>query len=385
MPANQRSGQLNTSRLLREIWQYQGLSRIDLARRLDLDKSTVTLLVNPLIEQGLLEIQAQGDSGPRGGRRPQALGLRGDFASFLGIEITPGKLHIALVDLVGHLLDKRDIDVDLNTEYWLETLIPVIKEIYQQYHKVYPVLGVGLALPGVVNSAFGELQKSLLMHVVDNLPIGDIFAEELNCDIMVENDANCCTWGELVQQRFSSMDDFLFLLVESDLFQKIGSSGSRFSLGLGIAIDGKVYQGKDFGAGEFRSILWQGDPHSQFSISLEEMKNLARDKELRLRIFKEMAMNIAFIVNTLSLANIFVGGDLLPYWYELLPILEEEIKRNGAYQDRTKIVCESSSMGEYSAAYGAAAMHLHRVFAGDMSSFYQERSQKIGLEALYIK
>ncbi|HPX47618.1 MAG TPA: MarR family transcriptional regulator, partial [Treponemataceae bacterium] len=43
-------GDLNISRVLRLIWQQKGISRIEIAQQLGIDKSTVTKIVSSLEE-----------------------------------------------------------------------------------------------------------------------------------------------------------------------------------------------------------------------------------------------------------------------------------------------------------------------------------------------
>ena len=65
MPANQLTGQYNANRLLRELWTNRGLSRIQLAQKLDLDKSTVTHMVSRMEKTGY-----SGNNLPKGTPHP---------------------------------------------------------------------------------------------------------------------------------------------------------------------------------------------------------------------------------------------------------------------------------------------------------------------------
>ena len=61
---------VNVSRILRLIWQHKGISRIEIANELGIDKSTVTKIISNLSEIGIISEIAQGSTGPQGGRRP---------------------------------------------------------------------------------------------------------------------------------------------------------------------------------------------------------------------------------------------------------------------------------------------------------------------------
>jgi len=372
---------------MREIWGNKGISRIELARRLELDKSTVTLLVNKMLKQGVLETLSEGTSGPRGGRKPQALGINAHYAYFLGFEVLPQGIRIALVDLQGRLIEKEYIQLSSRNHSVEKDVIPEIVRHYERFGRGYNIMGIGLALSGVIDPFEGQILQSMLLNVSEPLELVEMAQYHFPCTLMIENDANCCAWGELVQNRDSELSDFLYILIESSLLRENGDSDERISLGMGIVFDGKVFHGKQFSSGEFKSIFWQDHQAetSQFSYSKEDLMTLKSNKDLRIGLFREISKNIAFLTNTLNLNHIYIGGDIRPYWNEFSPILEEEIQLNWSYPDQVRCQCNLSSQDEYAAAYGAAAMHLERVFASYQATFYQEKAQKIGLEALNIE
>jgi predicted transcriptional regulator len=74
--------------VLRLIWQIKGISRIEIAQQLGIDKSTVTKNRLVLEEIGIIRGFAQGCAGPQGGRKPIQLEIVPDFGAALGIEIT---------------------------------------------------------------------------------------------------------------------------------------------------------------------------------------------------------------------------------------------------------------------------------------------------------
>ncbi len=61
---------INISRVLRLIWQKKGISRIDIAKELNLDKSTITNIITNFIKIGVVQEMKEGTPGPQGGRRP---------------------------------------------------------------------------------------------------------------------------------------------------------------------------------------------------------------------------------------------------------------------------------------------------------------------------
>ena len=80
---------INVSRILRLVWKKKGISRVEIANTLNLDKSTVTKIVSSLTDIGIVKEIAEGSTGPQGGRKPIYLEISKSFACVGGIEINP--------------------------------------------------------------------------------------------------------------------------------------------------------------------------------------------------------------------------------------------------------------------------------------------------------
>lgn len=92
---------LNTSRVMREIWINKQISRIQIAKNLGLDKSTISSIVANLLNDGIIREHAEGEAGPQGGRKPVYLTLNRSYACVLGIEFRPESYTAVAVDLQG--------------------------------------------------------------------------------------------------------------------------------------------------------------------------------------------------------------------------------------------------------------------------------------------
>jgi len=75
------------TRIFRTIWHNPNISRVDLADRLGLDKSTVTKQVAYLIDTGLILEKEEGEASSRGGRTPIYLAVNREYGRFIGIEL----------------------------------------------------------------------------------------------------------------------------------------------------------------------------------------------------------------------------------------------------------------------------------------------------------
>ena len=103
MPRGSGIGPNTAARIVRTIWQNPRISRVGIAERLSLDKSTVTNQVSRLIEIGLVEEMDEGSAGTRGGRRPIHLAMKRSFGLVIGIEIQHESYVAVAVDFGGEI------------------------------------------------------------------------------------------------------------------------------------------------------------------------------------------------------------------------------------------------------------------------------------------
>ena len=90
---------------MRVVQRVPGLSRADLAKETGLTKSTVSLLVQHLIDDGWLiesDIQATGAIG----RRPTPLSLDGTRLVMIGADVSVDNLRVLAVSLTGEIFDE---------------------------------------------------------------------------------------------------------------------------------------------------------------------------------------------------------------------------------------------------------------------------------------
>lgn len=362
--AGKRNRMMNRSRILRVIWYHPGTSRVDIAGRLGLDKSTVSSIVSELIENGFIRETSEGSASPQGGRRPVALELNAENGFVMGVELQPDYCRAVLCDLSGEILVSRSEARPRNGASFEDYVLALLRELLEWSGRYRPrLLGIGLAMGGLINSVRNVIYRSIPMQIDAEYDVQTRIAETLGIPVIAENDANACAWGELTAHRGKMVHDFLYVLVQ--MRETIGGRNlyGGIGVGLGIAINGTLYPGSRFTAGEFRSAFWNGESIGQFTLTEEQARRVTSDPEARLKLFRELARNVALIVNVLNLDHIFIGGDIQHYSSELTPVIQDELIRNWPYE--TGVECEIcySSYIEMAVVAGAAGMMLDRLFS----------------------
>jgi predicted NBD/HSP70 family sugar kinase len=349
---------------MREIWIHKEISRIQIAKNLGLDKSTVTSIANELLRAGLVQETAEGEAGPLGGRRPVPLTLNRRYGCVLGLELRPESYTAVATDLEGSILYSKFESAQLTGADFREGFLEVAARVREELRRSgVPLLGLGVGVSGVVHPEKGLIRYSIPLQLEDPFDFRGQIAQGYDLPLFLENDANACAWGELAFHRSKRLRDFLFVLAEFRDVRDRSRYHEKTAVGLGIVIGGRVHYGHSFSAGEFRSVLCTPECKGQFSFSEEEAYRIEEDPAVLSRFIRELASNIAMIANTFNLGRIFLGGHIERYRREVQAVLAEEIQRNWPYPDEVQCRIHFSSLGEKAVAYGAAGMVLHRLFA----------------------
>ncbi len=362
MPRGTGAGPNTAARIVRTIWQNPRISRVGIAERLGLDKSTVTNQVARLIEIGLIEEIAEGTAGTRGGRRPIHLAMNRAFGRVIGIEIQVEAYVAVVVDLAGEILAETRGSVPIGEGGCSEMMLSVIHECTA---KLCPgdekLLGVGVGTGGLVDLKKGRIRYSVPLGIQLPIDFGKTVAAKLSVPCLIENDANCCAWGELAFNRDEALRDFLFALVEFRRDPKsIGLSGG-IGVGFGIVLGGKVYSGAHGNAGEFRSAFCDGSGELQLSLTKAKLSRLDSDREVLLEAADELARNAAMLVNTMDFERVYVGGDIEALDVDFPSLLRRRLEENWMYPFPKEVEIHYSSLGGKAVAYGAAGMVLDRL------------------------
>lgn len=354
----------NISRVLRTLWYKRCISRIDIAKELNLDKSTITHIISALIDKGIVKEIAEGQASPQGGRKPIYLTINKDYGCIAGFEIQPNYYEVVVVNLNGDILFSNYIRRNISSRNITSVLSDLIENIMSNIKKKrLNLIGIGLGFSGILNPEEGIIYQSIPLQITKSINILSSLKSKINTPILIENDANCCAWGELAFHKLYQLQNFLFVLIEFREEEVIKKNYGGIAVGLSIVINGKVYYGSSFSSGEFRSVFAQPTDPSQFSLSKDELLNINENENIFIRFTEELSENLALIINILNIHHIFISSSNVKYKEKIIPILREKIQKNFPYPAQNDYIMRFSSLENKAVAYGAAGMLLERLFA----------------------
>ena len=232
---------INKSIVLNTLRLHAPISRARVANLTGLNRSTVSNIVNVLIEEGLVFEDQQESNGI--GRPGITLGLRPDGGAVIGVEIGVGFISVLLTNFVAKPLweirvqttsSQSQTEIINLAEKYIDQALAIAKE-----HGLRP-LGVGVGLPGLVNIRLGNLIMAPNLHW-NNVPLRLIWNQRFQLPIYVDNEANLAALGEYYFGIARNIDNFIYL-------------SSDIGLGGGIMIDGRLFRGAHGYGGEIGHI-----------------------------------------------------------------------------------------------------------------------------------
>jgi len=234
---------INRQIVLNYVREREPISRAEIARETELQRSTISAIVEDLKTEGLVEEVGEGES--TGGRRPTLLKLRAVGPIAIGVSITPTCTTVATSDLAGRVIDQEEFLTDADKT--ISQVIKVVREFTTRHQG--SIEGVGVSLPGLVDPSTGNALY-IPYFLWRDLPISEMIADAVGLPVVIDNDANAVALAELWFGRPEVNDarDFILVLVAE-------------GVGTGIIFDGQVYRGQRGAAGEFgHMVIGRGAP-----------------------------------------------------------------------------------------------------------------------------
>jgi N-acetylglucosamine repressor len=283
---------INRQIVLNYVRERGPISRADIARETALQRSTVSLIVDRLIADGLIE-EVGGES--TGGRPPSLLSLRTADAVALGVDLGTIKTVMATSDLAGRVLVQEEFATDPDAGITSQNIIECAIRLIRRSGNT--VEGIGISFPGWVDP---ETTQSFSPHFAwRDMPIAETLTQATALPVAIDNDANAAALAELWFGRpeIREIRDFIMVLVEA-------------GLGTGVVFDGQVYRGKGGTAGEFgHMVIGTGGPVVCAAGSSDCWESFASERAALARYKKSSRQTGANDIDFTKLVDLALKGE----------------------------------------------------------------------------
>lgn len=382
----------NRRRLLLTLLHHQPISRVRLARRTGISTATVSQLITPLLEEGVVaEIGTDAAGLTAGaGRKPTALQLVADSRYAIGIHIGARRAQIGLGTLDAHLLDLRTVPhrPGESPELAVTRLADVAQEMLAAAGLSVGsdrVIGVGVGASGLVESERGV---NIWAPGLEwrNVPLADWLSQRTGLPVAVENNVRCMALAETIFGAGQGKPVLAFVY-------------ARIGVGAGLVVDSRIYRGAGHAAGEIghwtmlptggercrcgntgcletliseRVIVaeaarleaglveGQADPMEAIFAAARNGHTSVRQMLEERAVYAGIAL--ANLVNALNPDLIVLGG-LLDRGYDIFgPVLKEVVERRSFNGAGTADTLHPATFGEQSGPVGALSLALDAFF-----------------------
>ena len=377
--------------MLKLIWRRKEISRADIARVMDLSRSTVSRIVSDLQSTDLVADVGVGPS--RGGRRPVLVAFQDGARVILGVDVGASHVSVALTDLRGRVLAWRERGHPVRSDP--AGTLRLIGELCDaclaaRDRPFSDLVGIGVAVPSPVDPRNPGRMFDRIFPAWRGHSVVDHLQTRYDTAVVVDNDANL---GAVAEHRWGwgvGVDDLTYLKVST-------------GIGAGHIIGGRLNRGSAGMAGEIGHLATASDGPpcvcgnrgclATFAGTLavlnrveallpEHADSLLADRRLSIAAFEEAALAsdplalrvvhetaqhlgtaIAGVLNLMNPATVILGGSLARLGDLLLEPLRDAVSRRTFAGSLASATIRTSALGPQSIALGAATHILDSALA----------------------
>jgi len=228
--------EMNLSLIIKLMQKMKICSRAELAAASGLRQSTITNIMNELIQCGM--VSETGNIKGRKGRRSIAISLNSQAFKVIGIRLTRTCFMVGRFDIAGNedCVDTITIGAEQSAEAVIADIEKVLEHMIVTCNE--KILGIGVAVPGPLIISEERIVFMTGRSGWENVRFRKYFADKFQIPVFIEHDANA---GVLAEWWFGYNN------LERGTFVYVAAGQG---IGVGIAVDGKVLHGALGIAGE---------------------------------------------------------------------------------------------------------------------------------------
>ncbi|HEU4783834.1 MAG TPA: ROK family transcriptional regulator, partial [Ktedonobacterales bacterium] len=225
-PATSRGADLRLMRELNRLLILNGvrvsgpITRVAVAHRTGLSRTTVSSIVDELLADNLLFEGKTVEAAPTGGRRATLLHFNADAGYVIGVDLGRSHLTLLLTNLAGQIIARRSgpFDASLGPEICLQQVIASLMDFTAE-HQIgwHQIIGVGLGIPGPMDAASRMLVRPPRMPGWDQFDMRTVMERACKVPMYFDNDANMGARGESQYGAARNVDNMAYVKVATGI------------------------------------------------------------------------------------------------------------------------------------------------------------------------
>ncbi|MCH3922242.1 ROK family transcriptional regulator [Limosilactobacillus sp.] len=355
----------NRKLVLQQLFNNDEISRAEIARRLNLNKSTVSSIYSDLKEEGYIEEIRQGESSSNGGRKPSMIKLNRNYGFVASFNVGTTYLASMFNYTNGEIIqyDRQEI-----AEFDILNIMQMIKQKINELQKVnqtrHGLLAICFSVHGIVFN--NEVRDSPFLHL-NGVDLRKYFEQEFDVPVVLENEANLTAVFEQDYCTGSEINNLIAISVHR-------------GIGMGIITAGSLYRGNLGTAGEIGRDLTRLPDGSQVKVeslcsedvifnqvmAAKGLKKLSHDELRELYINDDEARKIVDTaiqriadvaynaIVTLGPQEVFFSSSIFEELPGVFDNLQQELVKMGAFSPIRMV-----QGSRYASLLGASSMAIH--------------------------
>ncbi|PFW06520.1 ROK family protein [Bacillus cereus] len=286
---------------------------------------------------------------------------------YIAFDIGGTQIKYGIISEAGRVLKRKTVatEIHLGGEQIIQKLILLSKKLMNGH----TIAGIGISTAGIV-----DINKGIVTGGADHIPgystipIIDRLQEILKVPVSIDNDVNCAAFGEKWNGSVREKENFIMLTIGT------GVGGAIF-------IDGELYRGHSFSAGEWGNMLIEGKTFEEVA-SISGLIRLVRkykgkgewngrtifelydkgDREVAQAVgifFKHLAIGISNLAYIFNPETIIIGGGITDRGNEFLKEVKEEVSKYLNQEIYNNCEIELAQNGNCAGMIGAIYHLLH--------------------------
>ncbi|MDB4908758.1 MAG: hypothetical protein JWO05_3542 [Gemmatimonadetes bacterium] len=226
----------NRQILLNLIREHQPISRAELARRMEIRRSSVTTFVRELVASGA--IYEKGTAPVVRGRRPTLLFLKTRGKNAIAVDVRTDFTSISLADISGRILASERFPTPEKPEQLLEEIGARAGVLTSQSPDGTVCEGLGIVVPGMIDRRTGRVIYAPRLGWRD-VDLRDPLEAIVGMKVYLESAPIACALARLwlAPEQTRGVNSFAYVSISD-------------GIGMGLVVDGEVLRGDSHTAGE---------------------------------------------------------------------------------------------------------------------------------------
>jgi predicted NBD/HSP70 family sugar kinase len=388
------SREINQRIALNLVREHQPISRADLARKMNVTRSVVSVLIAELMAEGLIREGVTGEA--RRGRKPTFLHLSTQDRLVVAVDIRLSRTYLMLSDFEGQQISLEKYSTILSPAALVKDLAKRITRLLKTHGAVAHCKGIGVAVPGIVDQRTGRILNAPTLGWRDVELLSGL-ASQTGLPVHIENAARACALAQmwLGGRGGDAPHSFVHVSVSD-------------GVGVGVVVNGELVRGHDNMAGEFGHVplniegppcmcgangCWEAyisniatlsryfgrdlskiPPKSLLAgarpegFSISDLITRARGRDGKAidavqATARYLGLGLAMLVNGLNPECVYIGGEITTAWDLVAPTLRKALAERVLTEAAAQTPILIAEPSEHPRLRGAAALVATPLFA----------------------